>query len=100
MASALSTLRSSLGKTGTKIGIKALQDPTEIGAAAQTSCTIQDTCAWGTGGCAWPAMAEENSNQLTPAIPGSKLKTARFYFARLLPRADMMNRCCFLAQKH
>lgn len=89
MASALSTYAHRWVKLAQKIGIKALRDPTEIGAAATDFLHYSGYLCLGYWWLCMASTAEENSNQLTPAIPGSKLKTARFYFARLLPRADM-----------
>ncbi len=76
------------GRTAQQIGVKALRDHDEVGAA---SVDFLHYSGYLCLGYCWLKMARDaltHADTLAPACVTGKLKTARFYFERLLPRAD------------
>ena len=86
----LAALNKDWGEMTTQVGMKAMQNPDEIGAAAvdYTMFSGYAALAW-----LWARMAQIAQRRLDNGDGGdldfyrTKLATARFYFTRVLPRA-------------
>jgi hypothetical protein len=67
------------------LGAKAMQNPDEVGAAASDYLRVVGHCAFAYW---WARMADVALAKGGEGFYASKLATARFYFARLLPEAS------------
>jgi hypothetical protein len=81
-------------KLTTELGLKGLQNPDEVGAAAHDYLRVAGHLVHG---YFWALMARTALHQIAagnadPFYP-AKLQTARFYFARLFPETAMLMRC-------
>jgi alkylation response protein AidB-like acyl-CoA dehydrogenase len=87
----LADLGEKVTKLTTEIGMKALQNPDEVGAAAVDYLRV---CGHLVFGYFWARMAKVALDKLASGDPfyQAKLATARFYFAKLLPETATLIR--------
>ncbi|MEP5569555.1 MAG: acyl-CoA dehydrogenase C-terminal domain-containing protein [Halioglobus sp.] len=89
MLSALAEVNAQWGDITMKIGEKAMENPDEIGAASVDYTMFSGYVALG---YMWVQMAELAQRKIAegadPDFYNAKLATARFYFQRILPRAE------------
>jgi hypothetical protein len=78
------------GEMATTVGVKAMQNPDEVGAAAFDFLMYSGymCAAW-----QWAAMANAASKGDGSDFYTAKLQTAAFYFDRILPRIDCHKTC-------
>ena len=80
-------------KFTTEIGLKAFQDPDEVGAAAVDYLRVAGHLVFG---YFWARMAQVALREIaagnTDPFYQAKLQTARFYFAKLFPETEMLMR--------
>lgn len=89
MLSSLAEVNAQWGEITMKIGEKAMESPDEIGAASVDYTMFSGYVALG---YMWAQMAELAQRKITegaePDFYKAKLATAKFYFQRVLPRAE------------
>jgi hypothetical protein len=94
----VATLGEQVTRLTTEIGLKALQDPDEVGAAAVDYLRVVGHLVFG---YFWARMAQVALRELSaaqstgkPVDPfyQAKLQTARFYFAKLFPETETLMR--------
>jgi hypothetical protein len=94
----VTTLGEQVTRLTTEIGLKALQDPDEVGAAAVDYLRVVGHLVFG---YFWARMAQVALRELSAAqstgkpidpFYQAKLQTARFYFAKLFPETETLMR--------
>jgi alkylation response protein AidB-like acyl-CoA dehydrogenase len=88
----LADLGDKVTKLTTELGMKAMQNPDEVGAAAVDYLRV---CGHLVFAYFWARMAQVALDKVGGGDPfyKAKLATARFYFAKLLPETAMLIRC-------
>jgi alkylation response protein AidB-like acyl-CoA dehydrogenase len=88
----LADLGDKVTKLTTELGMKAMQNPDEVGAAAVDYLRV---CGHLVFAYFWARMAQVALEKVGGGDPfyKAKLATARFYFAKLLPETAMLIRC-------